>query len=73
MKYLLNHKEYTLEALKTKCQTPDAVYNIDISDDKISVVVNLPMKLDITEKEAKILEANIHNAMELVLKTYFNK
>ena len=73
MKYLLNHKEYTLEALKTKCQTPDTVYNIDISDDKISVVVNLPMKLDITEKEAKILEANIHNAMELVLKTYFNK
>jgi hypothetical protein len=73
MKYLLNHKEYTLEALKTKYQTPDAVYNIDISDDKISVVVNLPMKLDITEKEAKILEANIHNALELVLKTYFNK
>lgn len=59
------------EAVKTECQTPDAQFNIDISDEKVSVEVELPMKLDLTEDEAKLLESNIHNAMELVLAPYF--
>lgn len=59
------------EAVKTKCQTPDAQFNIKIKDDKVSVEVELPMKLDLTEDEVKLLESNIHNAMELVLAQYF--
>lgn len=67
-----NVKKFT-EALKTKCQTPDAQFNIKINDDKVSVEVELPMKLDLSEDEAKLLESNIHNAMELVLSKYFVK
>jgi hypothetical protein len=61
------------ESVKTECQTPEANYNIEINDDKISVEVELPMKLDLTEDEAKLLESNIHNVMELVLAQYFKK
>ncbi len=61
------------EAVKTECQTPDAQFNIEIKDDKVSVEVELPMSLDLTEEEAKLLESNIHNAMELVLAPYFKK
>lgn len=59
------------EAVKTECQTPDAQFNIEINDNKVSVQVDLPMKLDISEEEAKLLESNIHNVMELVLAPYF--
>ena len=59
------------EAVKTECQTPEAQFNIEISDNKVSVQVDLPMLLDITEEEAKLLESNIHNVMELVLAPYF--
>ena len=61
------------EAVKTECQTPEANYNIEINDDKVCVEVELPMKLDLTEDDAKLLESNIHNAMELVLAQYFKK
>ncbi len=61
------------EAVKTPCQTPDAQFNIEIKDKKVSVEVELPMELDLTEKDAKLLEDNIHNAMELVLARYFEK
>ncbi len=61
------------EAVKTKCQTPDAQFNIEISDKSVSVKVELPMELDLSESEAKLLESNIHNAMELVLAPYFIK
>ena len=62
MRYI---KKFT-EAVKTECQTPEANYNIEINDSKVSVEVELPMELDLTEDEAKLLESNIHNAMELV-------
>jgi hypothetical protein len=61
------------EAVKTECQTPDAIFKIEIKDVKVSVEVELPMSLDLTEEEAKLLESNIHNAMELVLAPYFKK
>jgi len=64
-------KKFT-EALKTECQTPEAVYNIEINNKSVSVEVELPMELDISEDEAKLLESNIHNMMELVLSKYFN-
>lgn len=61
------------EAMETPCQTPEAHYNIEINGDKISVVINLPSKLELSLEEAKILEANIHNTMELVLSRFFIK
>lgn len=67
----MKHIKKFTEAVRTECQTPEAKYNIEISDDKVSVQVELPMQLDLNEKEAKLLESNIHNAMELVLAPYF--
>jgi hypothetical protein len=61
------------EALKTKCQTPDAQFHFIIKDKSISVSVDLPMSLDLSEADATLLEANLHNAVELVLRPYFKK
>jgi len=66
-----NFKLNINEALKTKCQTGDAVYNTIIKDKNINVDIKIPFILGLSEEEAKLLEANIHNAMELVLKPYF--
>jgi hypothetical protein len=68
----MKHIRKFTEAVKTECQTPEANYNIEINTDKVSVEVELP-ELDLTEEEAKLLESNIHNAMELVLAPYFLK
>ncbi len=65
-------KEYYVnEANSTVCQTPDARFHISIKDKIVSCKVNLPESLELTETEAKLLETNIHNAMELVLAKYF--
>lgn len=69
----MKHIKKFKEAIKTECQTPGAVYQTDISEDSLTLVVKLPMELDLTEDEAKLLESNIHNAMELVLAPYFKK
>lgn len=61
------------EAVKTECQTKGAIYNTKISDDKIDVSVEIPFELELNEDDAKLLEDNIHNALELVLKPYFIK
>lgn len=60
------------EALRTPCQTNGAIWEIEISDDEIEVEVKLPFKLELTKEEAKLLENNLHNAVELVLSKYFN-
>lgn len=57
--------------MPTRCQTPDAVFHIKIGDREVSVAVDLPFPLGLTEEEAAILEANVHNAFELVLAPYF--
>ena len=59
------------EVLKTVCQTPDAMFHIKIGSNNINCEVELPFDLDIDEKEAKLLETNIHNALELILSKYF--
>lgn len=59
------------EAIETECQTDGAIYQTDISEDIITMTVKLPFALDLDEKEAELLETNIHNAMELVLVPYF--
>lgn len=58
-------------AHSTVCQTPGAGYNTHISSDHIEVVVEFPRGFSFTKQEAELLEANIHNAMELVLARYF--
>ncbi len=66
-------------ALETKCQTPDCRYNISIKDTHIVCeVIFTPLNegegyrtLDLSPKEAELLERNLHNAIELVLSKYF--
>jgi len=58
-------------AQKTTCQTPDAVYSIALKTNSIEVSVKLPKKLSLTKKQAKLLEKNIHNVMEIVLANHF--
>jgi hypothetical protein len=58
-------------AQPTRCQTPGAMFSTKITDQSVSVHVDLPHPLDLTEPEAGQLEANLHNAVELVLARYF--
>ena len=67
----MRHIKKFIEAVETECQTPQANYSIETSDNKVMVEVSLPMDLDLTEEEAELLESNIHNMMELVLAPYF--
>jgi hypothetical protein len=60
-------------AIKTPCQTPGAVFHTKISLKKIESSIDLPNELPLTKEEAKVLEANIHNAMEMALAPYFTK
>jgi hypothetical protein len=56
-------------AKKTKCQTPGAFFTICISSSRVKCKVELPIKLNLTENEAKVLET-IHDAMEIILAQY---
>ncbi len=58
-------------ASETPCQTPGAQFHTRISPSEIECRVDLPVKLNLTKEEAAILEANLHNALELVLARYF--
>ena len=58
-------------AIETKCLTSGAIYNTEITSQKVSVSVELPFKLEISEEEAELLDALIHNQLELVLRPYF--
>ena len=54
-------------AIETPCQTPDATYSISINHSGIELRVNFGRELKLNESEAILLEANLHNAVELVL------
>jgi hypothetical protein len=58
-------------ARRTECQTPDAQYHTRIGATTVEVRVELPRALDLDEEGAKLLEDNLHNALELVLARYF--
>ena len=58
-------------AIETKCLTSGAIYNTEITSQKVSVSVELPFELEISEEEAELLETLVHNQLELVLRTYF--
>ena len=60
-------------AIPTKCQTDGAVFKTYIAEEAMICWVEMPFDLQLSEPEAEELEANIHNAMELVLKPYFKK
>jgi GNAT superfamily N-acetyltransferase/8-oxo-dGTP pyrophosphatase MutT (NUDIX family) len=60
-------------ALETQCQTPGAQYHTTISGNEIDEMVDLPMSLDLDKSEATLLDADLHNAMELVLRPYFDE
>lgn len=57
----------------TVCQTPGAQFHIHISEQRIEAAVDLPTPLELTEKQAELLETNLHNALELVLARYFEE
>lgn len=57
--------------IEIPCQTPGAVFHITMSGSQVAVSVDLPLKLELTEEAAAVLEANIHNAIELVLIPYW--
>lgn len=58
-------------AMQTPCQTSGAIFHTEVSERRVSVSVDLPMALELDEAAAELLEANLHNAMELVLARYF--
>jgi hypothetical protein len=60
-------------AIKTVCQTPGAQFHTKIDKKSVEVKVDLPNELKLSKKQAKILDSNLHNALELVLATYFVK
>lgn len=63
----------TTVAQATSCQTPDAVFHIEIRAREIRAGVELPFPLDMDSDQAAVLEANVHNALELVLAPYFRR
>ena len=58
-------------AIKTRCLTPGANFTTEISDDKVSVEVNFGKKIELTEKEAELIEALLHNQIEIVLSRFY--
>jgi len=58
-------------AIATPCQTDGAIFATEIKARQIVVGVGLPFDLDLSEVQAEVLEANLHNALELVLAPYF--
>ena len=65
-------KSIILEQNKTKCLTSGALFHQSIEDDKVSISVDIPFELNLEEKEAIELETLLHNAVELVLRPYFD-
>lgn len=58
-------------AIQTNCQTSGAVFHTHVSATHADIIVSFGKTLDLTEAEAELLEANIHNALELVLARYY--
>lgn len=64
---------YTLGmAIKTICQVPGQ-FTTKIEEKSVEVKVNLSQQLKLSKSQAKILDANLHNAIELVLAPHFMK
>lgn len=73
-KYLKKVQAEKTAARKTPCQTPGAEFHTKISPKNISVRVTLPESKKIEEEQARLVEDELHNVVELVVsKHYFNK
>ena len=59
------------EAVETPCLTPGANFSTHIKPKEISMNVKFPKEINLSKKEAQLLEKNLHNAIELVLRYYF--
>lgn len=57
----------------TRCLTPGAVFSTIIDGRTIGVSAKLPFELELTEEEAEVLEALMHNQMETLLWPYFER
>lgn len=60
-------------AIATPCQTSGAQFHTTISQNSVTVQVELPFDLVLTEDRAVMFEANLHNALEMVLTPHFNR
>lgn len=58
-------------AMKTQCQTPDASFSMHLTSTYMDVSVDFGRSINLTQQQAELLEANIHNALELVLAPYY--
>lgn len=58
-------------AVETCCQTPGAVYSFRITARTVEATVALPPEVAIPEDDAELLEANLHNVLEVVLARYW--
>lgn len=60
-------------AKETPCQTPGTNFTTIFAGNQIIITVELPWGMGFSEEQAKLAEANIHNALELVLARYFRE
>jgi hypothetical protein len=58
-------------AMPTVCQTSGAQFHTCITSKTLSVSVDFGKTLNLNEEESILLEANVHNALELVLARYY--
>lgn len=58
-------------AKQTPCQTDGVIYGTWIQPKRIVVELILPFPLELSDDQERLLDANIHNALELVLAPYF--
>jgi hypothetical protein len=59
-------------AIKTKCQTPGAIYRTIVGSKIIEIKVEVPFVINLDLEEVELLEANLHNAVELALAPIFD-
>lgn len=60
------------EQNSTKCLTSGAQFHISIEPDKVGIDVDFPFQLNLSESQAKEMETLLHNAIELVLRGYWD-
>ncbi|MDC1160132.1 helix-turn-helix domain-containing protein [Luminiphilus sp.] len=58
-------------AIETKCLTPGAVFETHIQDESLSVRIDFGRKIDLSETEAELLEALVHNQLESALAQFW--
>lgn len=64
-------KSILKEQNSTRCLTSGAQFHQTIERDRIGINVDLGFDLELSEREAIELETLLHNAVELVLRPYF--